>query len=160
MPTNLRRPRRALPHAAATCLLAAFVLTCAPERRSESAGAYRGALLSEPQEKVDFTLSDSEGRPFNFRERTDGFVTLLFFGYTHCPDVCPIHMANIAAVLDDLPFELRRQFRVVFVTTDPERDTAERLRGWLDNFDTSFIGLRGAQRRSAKSRSPSACPPP
>jgi protein SCO1/2 len=100
-------------------------------------------MMPRPQAKVDFTLTDTEGEPFEFRARTDGYITLLFFGYTYCPDVCPIHMANIGAVLDDFPLEVRSQIKVVFVTTDPERDSPERLRLWLDNFDASFIGLRG-----------------
>jgi protein SCO1/2 len=104
---------------------------------------YRGRLLQQPREKVDFSLQDTKGETFNFREQTDGYVTLLFFGYTHCPDVCPIHMANIAAVLKDYPYDLRQQFKVVFVTTDPERDTPQRMRQWLDNFDPTFIGLWG-----------------
>ncbi|HKY61290.1 MAG TPA: SCO family protein [Gemmatimonadota bacterium] len=103
----------------------------------------RGTLLDPPWAKPDFTLTDTEGRPFDFRARTDGFVTLLFFGYTHCPDVCPIHMANIAAVLKDLDYADRSRIRVVFVTTDPERDTPAVVRAWLDRFDRSFIGLRG-----------------
>ena len=64
----------------------------------------RGTVLEPSWGKPDFTLADTEGRPFDFRAGTDGFVTLLFFGYTHCPDVCPIHMANIAAVLRDLDY--------------------------------------------------------
>jgi protein SCO1/2 len=100
-------------------------------------------VLPEPRPKVDFTLTDTDGAPFHFVQETDGYVALLFFGYTHCPDVCPVHMANIAAVLADFPYELRRQFKVVFVTTDPERDKPEQIRAWLDNFDSSFIGLRG-----------------
>jgi protein SCO1/2 len=105
----------------------------------------RGTLLVPSWPKPDFTLTDTEERPFDFRSGTDGFVTLLFFGYTHCPDVCPIHMANIAAVLADLPYAERSRIRVVFVTTDPERDTAPRLREWLDRFDHSFVGLRGSE---------------
>jgi protein SCO1/2 len=105
----------------------------------------RGTLLEPSWEKPDFTLTDTEGRPFDFRAGTEGFVTLLFFGYTHCPDVCPIHMANIAAVLRDLDYADRSRIRVVFVTTDPERDTAPVVRAWLDRFDRSFIGLRGTK---------------
>ena len=116
---------------------------CAPTGQSEDGSAYRGRILPEPRAKIDFTLTDTNGSPLNFREETDGYVTLLFFGYTNCPDVCPVHMANLGAVLGDFPYELRRQFKVVFVTTDPERDTAERLREWLDEFDHDFIGLRG-----------------
>lgn len=103
----------------------------------------RGILLPEPLAKPAFTLPDTEGKPFAFREETEGQVVLLFFGYTHCPDVCPVHMANLAAVLDRLPYATRRAIRVVFATTDPERDTPERLRGWLDRFDPAFVGLRG-----------------
>lgn len=107
---------------------------------------YAGRSLPEPVPKPDFTLSRvSDGTAFDFRERTRGTLTLLFLGYTHCPDVCPVHMANLAAVLGDLPLEARREIRVVFVSTDPERDTPERIREWLDRFDPSFIGLRGSR---------------
>lgn len=105
----------------------------------------RGIELTPPIPKPDFRLTDTEGRPFHFRERTDGHVTLLFFGYTHCPDICPLHMANIAAVLRRMPYEQRERFKVVFVTTDPDRDTPGRLREWLDGFDASFIGLTGTR---------------
>ena len=93
---------------------------------------------------ADFTLIDTSGEPFHFLEQTDGYVTLVFFGYTHCPDVCPIHMANIAAVLKDFSYDLQQQFKVIFITTDPDRDTPERMREWLDAFNTSFIGLWGS----------------
>ena len=103
-----------------------------------------GVVLAEPMPKPAFTLNDTEGRPFPFHERTAGKLALLFFGYTHCPDVCPVHMANLAAVLNDLPHEMREQIVVVFVSADPARDTPERVREWLDAFDKRFIGLRGS----------------
>lgn len=106
---------------------------------------YRGIVLPEPIPAPDFTLTDTEGEAFRFREETAGHLTLLFFGYTHCPDICPVQMANISAVLDDLTYEQRRRVLMVFVTTDPERDTPERLREWLDRFDRSFVGLIGAR---------------
>lgn len=112
------------------------------DRRARESG-YRGVALAEPVPRPDFTLTDTEGRPFRFAEETKGFVTLLFFGYTHCPDICPVHMANIASVLSDLPSPVRRSIKTVFVTTDPERDTPERMREWLAGFDRGFIGLRG-----------------
>ncbi len=102
-----------------------------------------GVRLPQPIEKPDFTLTSTDGTPFSFRAETDGFVTLLFFGYTHCPDVCPIHMANLAAVLQNLPLTVSSQIQVVMVTTDPGRDNPERLRTWLDGFDRSFVGLVG-----------------
>jgi protein SCO1/2 len=108
------------------------------------ASGFRGVITSPPREKPDFTLTDFNGEPFNFRLATNGKVTLLFFGYTHCPDVCPLHVANVAAVLKKLPFEAREAIRFVFVSTDPDRDTPQRLKEWLGNFDPTFIGLRGS----------------
>lgn len=115
----------------------------AADRVRES--GFRGITMEQPTPKVDFTLNDTNGQPFGFMAETEGFVTLLFFGYTYCPDVCPVHMANLAAVLKDLPWEVRTRVRVVFVTTDPERDTPTRIREWLDAFDSSFIGLTGSR---------------
>ena len=73
-------------------------------------------------------------------------LTLLFFGYTSCPDVCPMHMGHIAAALRGLEAELpgaREAIDVVFVGVDPQRDTPERLRSWLDHFGPGFVGLAG-----------------
>lgn len=125
--------------AAALVLLAA----CLPAGEAGSADEYSGRVLPHPLEKPDFTFTDVDGRPYDFRRETEGFITLLFFGYTHCPDICPVHMANIGAVLRDLPAETARRINVVFVTTDPERDTPERLREWLGALHPAFIGLRG-----------------
>lgn len=113
------------------------------EMRGQERG-YRGIVLDTGLTKPDFTLTDTRGQSFRFRQATQGTLTLLFFGYTNCEDVCPVHMANIAAVLRRLPPDVTSQVRVVFVTTDPERDTPTRLRAWLDNFNPSFIGLRGS----------------
>ncbi len=111
---------------------------------ANAASGFRGVLTVPVRDKPDFTLTDVNGAPFNFRQSTAGKVTLLFFGYTHCPDVCPLHVANIAAVLQKLPFDARDKIRFVFVTTDPVRDTPARLTEWLGGFDPSFIGLRGS----------------
>lgn len=114
-------------------------------RESQPAPAFRGRVLAEAVPRPDFTLLDTAGEPYDFLEETRGKTALLFFGYTHCPDVCPIHMGNIAAVLKDLGVERRREVLVVFVSTDPERDTPERIRSWLERFDPAFVGLRGSR---------------
>jgi protein SCO1/2 len=101
--------------------------------------------LGEAWGRPGFTLRALDGTPFDFRARTGGQVTLLFFGYTHCPDVCPLHMANIAAVLAKMPPDDARKIDVVFVTTDPARDTPERVRTWLAQFNPRFIGLTGTR---------------
>lgn len=126
----------------AAVLAAALAAGCAPAPPSES-GRYNGFEVKPAKPKVDFTLTDTEGRPFPFTERTRGKVALLFFGYTSCPDVCPVHMANIAEALDRLTPGERERIEVVFVSTDPDRDTPEKLRAWLAHFDSSFVGLRG-----------------
>ena len=104
----------------------------------------RGNVLPGGIAKVDFVLTSAHGEPFDFLEQTEGYVTLLFFGYTYCPDVCPMHMANLAAARRELDPRVADRIKVVFVTTDPERDTPERLNEWLGLFDTRFIGLTGS----------------
>jgi len=107
--------------------------------------AYRGGLVTPPLPKPGFTLRDTSGVPFNFRAGTDGYVTLLFFGFTHCTSVCPTQMAYLAAAMRRMPKNVAERFKVVFVTTDPAHDNPRELRTWLDHFDKSFIGLRGSE---------------
>ena len=128
---------------AATLMLFITPLACRDERATALEGL-RGVRFSPARPKPDFTLTSTDGRPFSFRTDTKGAVTLLYFGYTNCPDVCPTHLANIAAALKRLSASDQNSTRVVFVTTDPDRDTPERLREWLNNFDRRFIGLRGS----------------
>ena len=131
------------PRARALLLAAVLLPGCRGEAGELSPGGYAGVELTQPRPKPDFTLTTTDGGPFDFRRETDGYLTFLFFGYTNCPDVCPVHMANLAAALDRLPRETARDVRVVFVTTDPARDTPARIREWLDAFDPGFIGLTG-----------------
>jgi protein SCO1/2 len=106
---------------------------------------YRGGLVMPPLKKPRFVLTDTSGAPFDFWKRTQGSVTLLFFGYTYCPDQCPMHIANIGIALKRLPAGVADQVKLVFVTTDPARDTPEQLRRWLNNFDRHFVGLTGSE---------------
>ena len=115
-------------------------------------------MLGDPWTKPEFTLTDVNGQPFDFRAGTDGYLTLLFFGYTHCPDVCPLHMANLAAVLDALPGDVRVNTKVVFATTDPARDTPAVLKKWLGNFDPTFIGLTGTADEMAAAQRAAGIP--
>jgi protein SCO1/2 len=125
-------------------LYGSVTLACAGDRRAV-VPAFHGVAVSSPIAKPSFTLTDFNGQPYDFENETRGKVALLFFGYTHCPDVCPLHMANIAAVLKQMPAEDRALVTTVFVTTDPERDTPDRLREWLGNFDPAFVGLTGTK---------------
>jgi protein SCO1/2 len=95
--------------------------------------------------RPEFVLTDTTGSRYDFQAETRGRPTFVYFGYTHCPDECPTAMADVAAALRRVSAELRSKARVVFVTTDPKRDTARVLRQWLDQFGTGFVGLLGTQ---------------
>ena len=108
-----------------------------------------GAVPSSHDPRPAFTLVDTGGNRYDFKARTRGKVTLLYFGYTHCPDECPTAMADIASALRKLPASVADQVAVVFVTTDPWRDSRARLRRWLDRFSATFVGLTGTPAQIA-----------
>jgi protein SCO1/2 len=109
-------------------------------------GVYRGGMVTPPLPKPRFVLTDTSGAAFDFQRSTEGYVTLLFFGYTYCPDQCPMHMANLGAALKRLPAGVADQIKLIFVTTDPARDSPAVLRRWLDLFNRRFVGLTGTAR--------------
>jgi protein SCO1 len=115
----------------------------APEDR------YAGVDLAQPYHRPSFTLTDTSGAEFDFKAATGGRPTLLFFGYTNCPDVCPTTMADVAVALRGLDAALVEDLQVVFVTTDPATDTPEVLGEYLGRFDADlpvpFTGLTGDQ---------------
>ncbi|MCU1587193.1 MAG: putative Sco1/SenC family protein [Frankiales bacterium] len=113
------------------------------------AQAYHGVEPSPVPSRPSYVLTDTDGKRFDFLAETKGRPTFVYFGYTHCPDECPTAMADIAAALRKATPELRAATRVVFVTTDPKRDTAPVLRRWLNQFSTGFIGLLGTDKEVA-----------
>ena len=131
-------------------MLALALQACA--RESASSNPFHGVALPTPIATPSLALTDFNGQRFDFAAATRDKVGLLFFGYTHCPDICPLHMANIAAVLKQMSAEERAKVVTVFVTTDPERDTPARLRDWLGNFDPTFVGLTGTQEELARAQ--------
>ncbi|EFH28723.1 MULTISPECIES: SCO family protein [Streptomyces] len=111
---------------------------------SEEAGSDKAAtVLDQPFEKPDLVLTDTKGGKYDLRKETKGRPTLIYFGYTHCPDICPLTMNNIAVAKKQLPRSEQDKLTVVFVTTDPARDTPAELGKWLKGIDTQFVGLTG-----------------
>ncbi|MFJ9728021.1 SCO family protein [Streptomyces sp. NPDC101209] len=110
---------------------------------SEDTARKAATVLDQPFEKPDLVLTDTHGRKYDFRKETAGKPTLVYFGYTHCPDVCPTTMSNLAVAKKQLPKAEQDKLRVVFVTTDPARDTPAELGKWLKGIDPAFIGLTG-----------------
>ncbi|MEZ5267867.1 MAG: SCO family protein [Microthrixaceae bacterium] len=117
-----------------------------------SAPGWRGRVLPEAETVPDFTLTDTSGDPFNLIGVTTGDLTLLMFGYTNCPDICPISLGTLKAALDDLGADVANRVDMVFVTADPDRDTPERLRTYLDGYSTDFIGLRGTAEQTEQAQ--------
>lgn len=126
-------------------VLSLLLVGCAPAADESRAEAGAAVVVEPAVARPDVVLPDAHGEAYDFRARTAGRLTLLFFGYTYCPDICPVHLANLAAVLRDLPLEVTREIEVVFVTADPARDTPERLREWLGALHPRFVGLRGTR---------------
>lgn len=150
-PPRLRPILRILTAAAMLTGLAACSSSGAPSDANAPAAvinaaptsAFDGIVLGSPLPKPAITLTDTTGRPFNLVQRTGGKLTLLYFGYTHCPDVCPTTMADLAATLRLLTPAQRAKISVVFITTDPNRDTPAVLKAWLGQYYSGFIGLTG-----------------
>ena len=103
----------------------------------------RGAVLDTPYTMPRTSLTDTGGNEFNLVTSTTKPVTLVFFGYTHCPDVCNTVLADIASAMTKLDDQTRSEIQMVFITTDPARDTGPVMRKYLDRFDPSFTGLTG-----------------
>ncbi|GAA0901867.1 SCO family protein [Streptomyces thermoalcalitolerans] len=110
---------------------------------SEDTSRKAATVLDTPFEKPDLVLTDTRGKQYDLRKETAGRPTLIYFGYTHCPDVCPLTMNNIAVAMKSLPKADQDKLRVVFVTTDPDRDTPAELGTWLKMINADFIGLTG-----------------
>ena len=102
-----------------------------------------GTTLKAPFEAPATPLTDTDGAPYSLADQTDKPLTLLFFGYTNCPDVCQMVMANIASALARLDEAERADVDVVFVTTDPSRDDRKTLRRYLARFGDGLTGLTG-----------------
>jgi protein SCO1/2 len=148
----------------ATVLAAGLVLTGCGEEASEAAAdvsaeagvtvsgaddGFHGTALDPAPPRPDLTLPTTDGMMFDLGDRPAGEVTVLFFGYTHCPDLCPTTMADLALARAMLDPEVQDRVRVVFVTEDPARDTPQLLREWLDRFDPAFTGLIGGTQATA-----------
>ena len=112
---------------------------------------YEGFGLTPAQPRPSFTLTDTTGKQFAFGTATQGRPTLLFFGYTNCPDVCPTTLADASIALKKVPAAVAAKTMVVFVSTDVKRDTGPVIAQWLSNFDAgskaTFVGLRGTQQQ-------------
>jgi protein SCO1/2 len=110
---------------------------------SQSNPAYPGATVlpaSQVVAKPAVTMTDTADKSYNPAVATRGRVTLMYFGYTHCPDICPVNVALAAEAIHGLEPAQRRDVTMVFVTTDPTRDTPPVIKAWLNQFTSAFPG--------------------
>ncbi|QCC77046.1 SCO family protein [Nocardioides daphniae] len=108
-------------------VLATGALACSPATQEPSEAGIYGAELDQPYEAAAIPLTTTSGEERALAD-VDNDLTLVFFGYTHCPDICGVVMSTIASALTQVDEELRDRVDMVFVTTDPARDDAEVLR--------------------------------
>ncbi len=124
-------------------LFCIMLLTACGERAS-----YHSIDVTVPLEQADFHLNDFNGKPRSLADFR-GKVVVLFFGYTHCPVVCPTTLADLAQVMHKLGKDADR-VQVLFITVDPERDSRELLAKFVPAFYPSFLGLYGDAQATAK----------
>lgn len=101
-------------------------------------------LLQTPRKFSNFELTDHLGQPFGL-EQLKGQWSLIFFGFTHCPDICPTTMAASAKMYAALEDDAKEQLQVVLISLDPERDTTEKLAEYVPYFSPDFVGATGNQ---------------
>ena len=101
-------------------------------------------LFPDPKPLTAFAFTDHENRVFDL-SRLKGKWSFLFFGYTHCPDICPMTLAILARAREDIVKSTvgAKDVQFVFISVDPDRDTASKLRQYVTYFDTSFLGVTG-----------------
>jgi len=124
-------------------LVLLFVVSCKKQHE------FYGHLYDQPA--YNFELTDHEGKRVKLSDFTNQKkIVLLFFGYTHCPDVCPMALETMAKVMKNLTPEEAKRVQVLFISVDPERDTPEVLKGYVPYFNPNFVGLRGTEKEIEK----------
>ena len=110
--------------------------------------SFRNEVINPPTQAAEINMVDDHGQTFRMSDMR-GKVVLLYFGYTNCPDECPLTMAHIKQALGTIGADAQ-DVRVVMVTTDPTHDSPQAMIDFLSNFDPSFIGIPGSADDLAK----------
>jgi len=119
-------------------------LTNKPGQIAQTKTTIPGLLWPNPKQIKPFQLIDQNGKPFNLGN-LKGHWSLLFFGYTHCPDICPTTMTLMNSVVKELSEEKETVPQVIFITVDPERDTQKHMTDYVAYFNPTFLGLTGTE---------------
>jgi protein SCO1/2 len=129
-------------------LLVSFLFTRYFAYRNVQENFYGQALVPAKQ-AFDFHLIDQDGKAFQLSQMR-GKAVLFSFGFTHCPNICPTALSDLARVYQALSAQDREKVQVLFVSIDPHRDKPETLRNYVPYFNNSFIGLTGTEAQVAE----------
>jgi protein SCO1/2 len=110
--------------------------------QTKNRDVYHGILYQK--EAPNFTLTAHDGKKATLSQFR-GKVTLIVWGYTHCPDICPLTLSMLRGVMNELG-QKQDHVQVLYITVDPERDTVERLKAYIPHFHEGFIGLTGTNQ--------------
>jgi len=102
------------------------------EKKEDYVASFKGS---------DFNLTDMNNNSIS-QESFSGDLTAIFFGFTHCPDICPMTLNKLDLIMNELK-KKNKTFKVFFISVDPERDTPDVVKNYLSNFDNKFIGITG-----------------
>ncbi len=130
-----------------TALLAVLVLMAGVLMATHKP-SFRGTVINPPAPAADIDLTDSNGQPFSLSNQR-GKVVLMYFGYTNCPDECPLTMAKLEQVVGLLGNQAGH-VQVIMVTTDPARDNSAQLKKYVSSFNPTFLGLTGTPQELQK----------
>jgi protein SCO1/2 len=129
-------------------LLVSFLFTRYFAYRTVQENFY-GQALVPAKPAFDFHLVDQDGKPFQLSQMR-GKAVLFSFGFTHCPNVCPTTLSDLAKVYQTLPAKDREKVQILFVSVDPRRDKPETMKNYVPYFNDSFIGLTGTEAQIAE----------
>ena len=129
-------------------LLVSFLCTRYSAYRAVQVNYYGQALVPAKQ-AFDFHLVDQDGKAFQLSQ-LHGKAVLFSFGFTHCPNVCPTTLSDLAKIYQALPVQDRPRVQVLFVSVDPHRDRPQTMKNYVPYFDDSFIGLTGTETQIAE----------
>jgi len=140
----MSRAKQIVPAAlvAIVAIAAGILLSWAVLERSSAPTLAQATLIDPPRALPPMAFIDEQGQPFG-PERLRGRWSILFFGFTYCPDICPTTLALLRELKGKLPAEALERLRVVMISVDPQRDSPQQLKQYLGYFDAGFQGLTG-----------------
>lgn len=145
----MNNPRSSIFYRTALGLIAVTLLALAGCSDS-SPTHYTAVDITGVMPDMQFHLTDENGQQVTAADYADARLNLMFFGYTSCPDICPITLTRLSAALAGLDEDVRSNVNVLFISVDPKRDTPKRLKTYTAHFGPQFIGLTGTQQQLTK----------